>query len=203
MMKKSILKGLAVLGLALICAGCASGGRENASGTLPPQLQQVPGMEEMDVMVVVKDIRPMGSRTGFGTSNLERPENYFTNTINLPGYTVDYLSKTKLFKSVSMTKSEKSHVLKLVWRSSHVNVNGWIPFVVRFQNTMTIDMSLLDPSGQVLWNYALHGDVVNTPSSFRIFRNQRCDIFQEKVLEQWYPMAFRDMCAKLSVQFNK
>ena len=134
----------------------------------------------------------------YGSSNVERPEQYFNNTINLVGYTIDYLSKARLFKTVSTTKAPGNYTLKLVWTSSHLNLNGWIPFVIRFQNHMTVDMIFMDPAGKVLWKYLMDGFVVNTPSSFRVFSSHRCDIFQEKVLEENYPAALSDMCSKLN-----
>ena len=199
-MKQNVIKCLASFLTLLIFAGCATTRNEIAIDAISKQLKAAPGMEKMDVAVVLEDKRPEIQQVRYGSSNIERPEHYFSNTINLSGYTIDYLSKVKLFKSVSASKTEGCYTLKLIWKSSHLNINAWIPFVIRFQNHMTIDMVLTAPDGKVIWNYPLDGNVVNTPSSFRAFGTHRCDIFQERVLENQYPIAFRDMCLKLATQ---
>lgn len=198
-MKGSLIKCLAGVLAVVVIAGCASS--ENAApapAAVTTPMQPAPGMGKMNVMIVVEDKRPVTRQVRYGSSNIERPEHYFTNTINLAGYTIDYLNNSRLFKSVSSTKTPGCYTLKLVWRSAHLNLNGWIPFVIRFQNHMTIDMSFIAPDGKVLWNYPLNGHVVNTPSSFRVFGTHRCDLFQQRVLNNHYPAAFRDLCMKLA-----
>jgi len=202
-MKQNVIKCLAGFLTLLIFAGCATTKNEVASDPISKQLQAVSGMENMDVVVVLEDKRPETRQVRYGSSNIERPEHYFNNTINLTGYTIDYLSKVKLFKSVSASPTKGCYTLKLIWKSSHLNINAWIPFVIRFQNHMTIDIVLTAPDGKELWTYPLDGNVVNTPSSFRAFGTHRCDIFQERVLESQYPIAFRDMCLKLASQLKK
>ena len=188
---------------AVVLAGCASTKTTAPSDSRQAQIQAEllkpsPGMKKMNVTLVVEDQRPAARQLRYGSSNIERPEHYFNNTINLPGYTINYLSNAKLFNSIATTNARGNYVLKLVWKSAHLNVNGWIPFVIRFQNHMTIDMSLSAPNGKVLWKHTLNGHVVNTPSSFRPFSTHRCDLFQERVLQNHYPAAFGDMCQKLA-----
>lgn len=200
-MKQSIIKCFVSAVAIALLAGCASnrGGAEMAAAAASAkQIVPAPGMNKINVTVVLDDKRPVMQQIRYGSSNIERPEQYFNNTINLVGYTIDYLSKARLFKTVSTTKAPGNYTLKLVWKSAHLNLNGWIPFVIRFQNHMTIDMILMDPAGKTVWSYMLDGFVVNTPSSFRIFSSHRCDIFQEKVLEEHYPAALSDMCTKLN-----
>ena len=202
-MKTTAIKCFAAIMAVAVLAGCASKNTPAASGTRPAQIQAEflkpsPGMKKMNVTLVVEDQRPVARQLRYGSSNIERPEHYFNNTINLSGYTINYLNDAKLFNSVTTTNARGNYVLKLVWKSAHLNVNGWIPFVIRFQNHMTIDMSLSAPNGKVLWKHTLNGHVVNTPSSFRPFSTHRCDLFQERVLQNHYPAAFGDMCQKLA-----
>lgn len=202
-MKQSVIRCFAGILALVVFAGCTATRHEIAADPVSQQLQAAPGMKKMVVAVVLEDKRPMTRHIHYGSSNIERPEHYFSNTINLVGYTIDYLSKVRLFKSVAANRTKGCYTLKLIWKSAHLNLNGWIPFVLRFQNHMTIDMVLTAPNGKVLWNYPLDGYVVNTPSSFRSFSTHRCDIFQERVLEEHYPTAFRDMCLKLASRLKK
>ena len=201
-MKKSVIKFFIVFLSLFVAAGCATR-NEVASGPVAAQLQAVPGMEKMNVAVILDDQRPQAKQIRYRSGNIERPEHYFNKTINLTGFTVDYLNREKLFNSVSTIKAEGCYTLKLIWKSSHLNLNTWIPYVIRFQNHMTIDMVLTAPDGKVLWRYLLDGRVVNTPSGFRSFSSHRCDLFQERVLENQYPVAFHDMCLKLAAQLKK
>ena len=200
-MKKVFSKCFAAAAALLVVAGCASNpenANQSAAQVAQLQIQPTPEMKKMNVFVTVKDIRPTNVQRRYGSSNIERPELYFNNTIDLARYTVDYINSARLFKKAAYVKSKNCYTLLLTWRSAHLNLNGWIPFVIRFQNHMTVDMSLLSPSGKVLWTYTVDGHVVNTPSSFRVFSTHRCDLFQQKVLNAYYPHAFSDMCMKLS-----
>lgn len=197
-MKTNAVKCLASILTVALLAGCAATRSEIAADAISRQLQPSAGMKNVNVTVVVEDKRPSFGVGHYGTSDIERPEQHFVNTIDLAGYTVDYLSRTKLFRNVSTVPGTNCCTLKLIWTSSRLNLNAWIPFVLRFQNHMTINMVFSTPDGKVLWTYLLDGDSVNTPSSFRNFSTHRCDIFQEKVLERLYPLAFRDMCEKLA-----
>ena len=199
-MKKNVFWFLGGILASILITGCAS----NEAGMDPAfkGLQPTPAMKRTDVMVVVEDQRPNYMRSHHGTSNIERPEIYFNNTINLAGFTVDYLTKSEMFKSVSTTRTQGCCTLKLVWKSAHLNINGWIPFVLRFQNHMTLDMVFLSPDGKTLWTYLVDGQTVNTPSVFRHFSGHRVDLFQQKILLHLYPAAVRDMCLALSTQLK-
>lgn len=202
-MKNTVIKCFAAVMAVAVLAGCASTNNAPVASAAPQQapaeiLKPAPGMEKMNVTLVVEDQRPIAPQIRYRSGNIERPEYYFNNTINLPGFTINYLSNARLFNSVTTTKTRGNYVLKLIWKSSHLNINTWIPFVVRFQNHMTIDMILYAPDGKVLWQHILNGYVVNTPSAFRPFTTHRCDLFQERVLQNHYPAAFGDMCQKLA-----
>ena len=202
-MKNTAIKCFAAIMTAAVLAGCASDNTPASSTPQPVQLEAellkpAPGMEKMNVTLVVDDQRPMARQLRYGSGNFERPEHYFNSTINLPAFTINYLSNAKLFNSITTTATRGNYVLKLIWKSAHLNINTWIPFVVRFQNHMTIDMILYAPNGKVLWQYMLNGHTVNTPSSFRPFTTHRCDLFQERVLKKHYPAAFSNMCQKLA-----
>lgn len=202
-MKKNLIKCLTGLAVVLVLAGCASRKAVVASDPISVQLKPAAGMEKMNISIVMEDKRPDLKNMRYSSRNFERPEFYFQNTINLVGYTFNYLNSVKIFKNISTKKASGNYTLKLSWISSHLNLNPWIPFVLRFQNRMTVDMSLIDPNGKVLWTYLLDGESVNTPSSFRVFRTHRCDLFQEKILDKLYPVAFNDMCTKLAAQPKK
>ena len=201
-MKKTMrfAAGLACAVFAIVnITGCHHSSDTAAADTrpAPQQIVPAPGMNKIDVNVTLVDKRLNIISGGFGTSSFEFPEKYYTLTIDVAGFTSEYIRRMNLFKSINCAVPVKgAYTLQMVWHSSLTNINTWIPFVVKYINHMEFTMNLISPKGKTVWTYHFNDQVTNTPSSFR--RRPPLNLFQQRCMEPNLTAAMADLCSKVA-----
>lgn len=201
-MKKTMrfVVGLACAVLTIVnITGCRHSSNTDQVNTRPVPLQIVPapGMNKIDVFVTMVDKRLSIYSGGFGTSTFEFPERYYTPTIDVAGFTSEYIGRMNLFKSINCAVPVKgAYTLQMVWHSSLTNLNAWIPFVVKYINHMEFTMNLISPKGKTVWTYHFKDHATNTPSVFR--PRPPINLFQQRCMEPNLSAAMADLCSKVA-----